>query len=155
MSDEIKTEEKKRRGGRKPMTAEEKEAAAKLRAAEKAKAENLKPSYILQYQGEDVDLDAIAEAAKAAFKAEKKRSLVTDLKIYLKPEERAAYYVINGSFSGKLEMYSHKPNGKEEKTSRSLLQGLRAIPCERKVLRQGPCGTYLQGLRQAVPGTTR
>ena len=104
MSDEIKTEEKKRRGGRKPMTAEEKEAAAKLRAAEKAKAENLKPSYILQYQGEDVDLDAIAEAAKAAFKAEKKRSLVTDLKIYLKPEERAAYYVINGSFSGKLEM---------------------------------------------------
>ena len=55
MSNEIKTENKatepkKRRGGRKPMTAEEREAAAQARAAKKAKADNLKPSYTLQYQ---------------------------------------------------------------------------------------------------------
>ena len=107
MSDEIKNETaepKKRRGGRKAMTAEEKEAAAKIRAAEKEKADHLKPSFVLQYQGEDIDLDGIADAAKAAFKAEKKRTLVTDLKIYLKPQERVAYYVVNGSFSGKLDM---------------------------------------------------
>ena len=107
MSDEMNTEAmeaKKRRGGRKPMTAEEKEAAAKLRAAEKAKADNLKPEYVLQFHEKEIYLDELAEAAKAAFKAEKKRTLVTDLKIYLKPEEHAAYYVVNGSFSGKLEM---------------------------------------------------
>ena len=95
---------KKSRGGRKPMSAEEKAAAAKLRAAEKEKAANLKPSYILQYQEAEIELDALAEAAKAAFRAEKKRTLVTDLKLYLKPEERAAYYVINGEYSGKLEL---------------------------------------------------
>ena len=55
MPDEIKpgttenaiTEAKKRRGGRKPMTAEEKETAAQARAAEKAQADNLKPAYVL------------------------------------------------------------------------------------------------------------
>ena len=110
MSDEIKTaeievtEQKKRRGGRRPMTAEEKEAAARARAAEKAKADNLKPAYVLQYQEADIPLDNLAEAAKAAFRAEKKRTLVTDLKLYIKPEEHAAYYVVNGTFSGKLDI---------------------------------------------------
>ena len=86
------------------MTSEEKEAAAQVRAAEKAKADNLKPAYVLQYQDAEISLDELAEAAKAAFHAEKKRTLVTDLKIYVKPEERAAYYVVNGTFSGKLDM---------------------------------------------------
>ena len=109
MSDEIKTEneateQKKRRGGRKPMTAEEREAAAQARAAEKAKADNLKPAYILQYQEREIPLDDLAEAAKAAFHAEKKRTLVTELKLYIKPEEHAAYYVVNDTFSGKLDM---------------------------------------------------
>ena len=109
MSDKIKTENratepKKRRGGRKPMTAEEKEAAAQTRAAEKAKADNLKPTYVLQYQENEISLDNLAEAAKAAFHAEKKRTLVTELKLYIKPEEHAAYYVVNGTFSGKLDM---------------------------------------------------
>ena len=112
MSDEIKSAEienetaepKKRRGGRKPMTAEEKEAAAKVRAAEKAKADNLKPAYVLQYQEAEISLDDLAEAAKAAFHAEKKRTLVTELKLYIKPEEHAAYYVVNGTFSGKLDI---------------------------------------------------
>ncbi|MBR1496598.1 MAG: hypothetical protein IJ617_03150 [Oscillospiraceae bacterium] len=107
MSDEILaegTESKKRRGGRRPMTEEEKAAAAKLRAAEKKKAENLQPSYILQYQDREVHLGDLAEAAKAAFRAERKRTLVTDLKLYVKPEEGAAYYVVNDVFSGKLDL---------------------------------------------------
>ena len=86
------------------MTSEEKEAAAQVRAAEKAKADNLKPAYVLQYQDTEISLDDLAESAKAAFRAEKKRTLVTDLKIYVKPEERAAYYVVNGTFSGKLDV---------------------------------------------------
>ena len=88
--------------GRQPMTAEEREAAAKLRAAEKEKADNLKPVLILQYQGADVDMAALAEAAKADFRSQKKRTLITDLKLYVKPEEHTAYYVINGSAKGKV-----------------------------------------------------
>lgn len=92
----------KKRPGRKPMTAEEREAAAKLRAAEKEKADNLKPVLILQYQGAYVDMAALAEAAKADFRSQKKRTLITDLKLYVKPEEHTAYYVINGSAKGKV-----------------------------------------------------
>ena len=94
--------EAKKRTGRKPMTAAEKEAAAKARAQEKAKAENLKPEFIVQYQGADIDLAALAEAAKADFHQAKKRTLVTDLKLYVKPEEHTVYYVVNGSFTGSI-----------------------------------------------------
>ena len=92
----------KKRGGRKPMTEAEKAAAAKKRAEEKAKAENLSPVLLLQYQGTEIDTAALIEAAKADFKAQHKRTLITDLKLYLKPEERAAYYVINGDNDGKV-----------------------------------------------------
>lgn len=94
--------EVKKRTGRKPMTAEEKEAAAKIRAEAKAKAENLKPEFIVQYQGTDIDLAALAEAAKADFHQTKKRTLITELKLYVKPEERTVYYVINGDCTGSI-----------------------------------------------------
>ena len=84
--------EGKKKPGRKPMTAAEKEAAAKVRAEEKAKAENLKPEFVVQFQGSDVDLSALEEEAKADFRKTKKRTLVTDMKLYVKPEERMAYY---------------------------------------------------------------
>ena len=74
MNDGIK---QKRRPGRKPMTAEEKASAAS-----------------------EVDLDTLVEAAKAGFRQEKKRTPITDLKLYVKPEERTAYYVVNETFNG-------------------------------------------------------
>lgn len=90
----------KKKGGRKPMTAEEKASAAKTRAENKAKADHLKPTVILQFQGSEVELDTLVEAAKADFRQVKRRTPVTDLKLYVKPEERMAYYVVNEKFSG-------------------------------------------------------
>jgi len=92
-----------KKAGRKPMTEAEKAAAAKLRAERKAKAASMVPAVVLQFQGEDADVNALIEAAKAAFKEKKKRTPITELKLYLKPEDRAAYYVINGDFDGKVE----------------------------------------------------
>ena len=92
----------KKRPGRKPMSPEEKAAAEKVRAAEKAKAANLKPEFVIQYQGSDIDLGALAESAKADFHTAKKRTLVTGLKLYIKPEERTAYYVVNEKHEGKI-----------------------------------------------------
>ena len=94
--------EVKKRSGRKPMTAAEKEAAAKVRAQEKAKAANLSPEFIVQYQGADVDLSALAEAVKADFRQVKKRTLITEMKLYVKPEEHTVYYVINGNHTGSI-----------------------------------------------------
>ena len=92
--------ESKKKGGRKPMTAEEKASAAKARAESKAKADSLKPTVIMQFQGTEVEMDALVEAAKADFRQEKKRTPITDLKLYVKPEERVAYYVVNEKFNG-------------------------------------------------------
>ena len=93
----------RQRKTRRNMTAQEKEAAAQKRSAVKAQAENMKPVVFVQYLGREADVDALVEAAKAAFRRENKRTLITDLKLYVKPEENAAYYVINETFSGKLE----------------------------------------------------
>lgn len=92
--------EAKKKGGRKPMTAEEKAAAAKARAEIKAKADSLKPTVVVQFQGAEVDMDTLVEAAKADFRQEKKRTPITDLKLYVKPEEHTAYYVVNETFNG-------------------------------------------------------
>ena len=99
-----KTEEPKvkKRPGRKPLTAEAKAAAAEVRAKIKEKAARLKPALILQYQGSDVDMDALVEAAKADFHNAKKRTPITALTLYVKPEERMAYYVINEDHEGKI-----------------------------------------------------
>ena len=95
-------ESKRRKPGRQPMTAEEKEAAAKLRAEEKAKAATLKPELTIQYQSSEVSMTTLVEAAKADFHKTKKRTLVTALALYVKPEESMCYYVINGIYEGKI-----------------------------------------------------
>lgn len=96
--------QEKKKPGRKAMTPKEKEAAAKARAAEKAKADQMKPELILQYQGADMDLGALTEAAKADFRAQKKRTLITSLKLYIKPEEQTAYYVVNEEYTGSVTL---------------------------------------------------
>lgn len=95
-------EAERKRPGRRPMTAEEKEAAAKLRAAEKEKADNLKPEVVLQFQENDVNIAELIESAKADFRKTKKRTLITDMKLYIKPEDGMAYYVINGTGTGQV-----------------------------------------------------
>lgn len=97
--DEVKNAKK---AGRKTMSPEEKAAAAKARAAEKEKAGSLKPELVMQFQGSEIDLDTLVEAAKADFHAEKKRTLITGLKLYIKPEENMVYYVVNEKFQGKI-----------------------------------------------------
>ena len=94
------SETPKKRPGRKPMTEREKAAAAKARAEEKAKAENMKPEVYVQYQDSEAEMFALIDAIKDAFRQQKKSTLITELKIYVKPEEHTAYYVINGSFTG-------------------------------------------------------
>lgn len=92
----------RKKPGRQPMSPEEKAAAAKARAEEKAKADNLKPKIFVQYQEGEVSVESLVEAAKVDFHKTKKRTLVTTMKLYIKPEEHMAYYVINESSEGKV-----------------------------------------------------
>lgn len=67
-----------------------------------AKADNLQPKLVLQYQGAEVDMTTLADAAQADFHKENGNILVTDLKLYVKPEDGTAYYVINEEFKGQI-----------------------------------------------------
>lgn len=89
--------------GRKPMTAAEKAANAKARAEEKKKADAMTPTLTMQYGGRDIDVKALVQAAKDDFKANHKRTLLTELNLYLKPEDSTLYYVANGSTEGKIK----------------------------------------------------
>lgn len=71
--------------------------------AEKKKAEAMTPTLTMQYGGRDVDVKAPVQAAKDDFKANHKRTLLTKLSLYLKPEESTLYYVANGSVEGKVK----------------------------------------------------
>lgn len=100
----ISKESTKPKAGRKAMSPEEKESAAKARALEKEKARNMRPEIFVQYQGGETSMDALVEAVKASFHEEKKRALITSLKMYVKPEEHTAYYVVNETFEGKIPL---------------------------------------------------
>lgn len=89
---------------RQPMTPEEKAAAAKARAEEKIKADNLRPEIYVQFQESEFSIDSLIEAAKADFHKTKKRTLVTAMKLYVKPEDHMAYYVINEVHEGKVAL---------------------------------------------------
>ena len=94
---------KKPRKPRRKMTPEEKEAAALKRAERKAQADSMKPAVYVQYEGAEALIDDLIEAATADFRKEKKRAKIIEFKLYIKPDERAAYYVINGAYDGKIE----------------------------------------------------
>ncbi|MCD7856603.1 MAG: DUF6465 family protein [Clostridiales bacterium] len=72
-------------------------------AAKKASAP-LKPEIYLQYDFKEANVNDLVAAAKAAFHAEQGRVAVKSCKIYLKPQENAAYYVINEDYVGKLDL---------------------------------------------------
>ena len=101
MADKISGQEKESR--RRPMTPEQRESAAKARAEEKTRAVDMTPAVYVQYQDTEGDVAAIIASAKEQFQQTKKRTRITDMKVYIKPEERTAYYVINGSFDGRIE----------------------------------------------------
>ena len=61
------------------------------------------PEIVLQYSGAEIEASTLADAAVAQFRAAKKRARIKDIKLYIKPEENAAYFVINGVFNGKVD----------------------------------------------------
>ena len=68
--------------------------------------EQLIPEVYLQYCGQESDQSAVVEKIKEQYVAEGHRlGNIKSLKIYLKPEDRAAYYVINDRFAGKVDLF--------------------------------------------------
>ena len=104
IKEEVKKEVKKavketKKTAEKAVAAVEK-TAAKTRTKKKAALEEV----ILEYRGMQVNVEALLADAKADWIANghKEKDYVS-CKLYLKPEDSAAYYVINDEHMGKVE----------------------------------------------------
>ncbi|MBP0972032.1 MAG: hypothetical protein J5753_08345 [Oscillospiraceae bacterium] len=74
-----------------------KKADAKKPAAKKAaKKTGTAMKTILQVGGEAYDISELAEKALKSYKSVHKRKTVTEFVAYVKPEENAAYFTVNG-----------------------------------------------------------
>ena len=69
-------------------------------------AEELKPEVFIQFQGQEAVVADVIEKAKKQFEAEGHRaSSIKSIQVYLKPEEYAAYYVINQKHAGRVDLF--------------------------------------------------
>lgn len=106
VAEEVKPAVEKAKDEGKKTVKTAKAKVEKVAKAPKAKAEKTAeptPVVYVQYMGAEENVEDLVASAKAAFAAEHSRTKVTDLKLYVKPEERAAYYVINEKFAGRID----------------------------------------------------
>ena len=86
--------------------AAEAKVAAKVEETKKAAKEELKPEVYIQYQGrEGVVEDAIKKVTEQFVAEGHRASTIKSLQLYLKPEENAAYYVINQKIAGRVDLF--------------------------------------------------
>ena len=83
-----------------------KKAAAKKTAAKTTKKAELKTEFFLQFSGKEYTEKEILKKVKDVWTKDLKNKVgdMKDVKIYLKPEESAAYYVVNGDTTGKIDL---------------------------------------------------
>ena len=85
-----------------------KKAVAKKAPAKKATTAKkaVTTEIVLQFQGNETVVANVEEKVKAQFVAEgHKASTIKSITVYVKPEEYAAYYVINGEFTGRVDLF--------------------------------------------------
>ena len=76
---------------------EPKKETAKKAPAKRTAAKDIKTSVVAQFAGKEVtEKDLIAAVKKAYTKKGNKVGDIKTIEIYVKPEESAAYYVVNG-----------------------------------------------------------
>ncbi len=96
-TEDKKTETTAKKAPAKRAAAKKETAAAKKTTAAKTE---VKETVFVQFAGAEYSLDDVKANVKKAWMAEtgKQESDIKDIQIYVKPEEHAAYYVVNGEF---------------------------------------------------------
>ncbi len=74
-------------------------------AVKKATVKKTREVY-LQWYGKEVTVSSITARIEEMWKKEMKRKIseLVDLKVYVKPEEGKAHYVINGEITGSIDL---------------------------------------------------
>lgn len=83
-----------------------KPAAKTKKPVAKTIKEKPQPEVFLQFSGNEVDIASIIDRAKQIYISEGHReSSIKTIKVYIKPEEYAAYYVINNKINGQVNLF--------------------------------------------------
>ena len=69
----------------------------------KAVVEEVKAELFFQFDGKQVDEETLVARITEDVKSQNVE--IKDLKMYLKPEDNACYYVANGNLAGKVDLY--------------------------------------------------
>ena len=96
----VKTEAKTTKtAAKKTVKADEKKETKTAKVAAKTEV-------VIQYNGEENNFDEIASRAKSAWAAETGKKVIDmkECKIYIKPQDRRAYYVIDG-YTGSVDLF--------------------------------------------------
>ena len=81
-----------------------KKVAAKKTAVKKAVAKKeVKTETFIQYNDEQTDMDAVLKRVEADLKAQKVAA--KDIKLYIKPQDGACYYVADGKVAGRVDLF--------------------------------------------------
>ena len=83
--------------------AEKKAAAVKKTVKKTAAKSEPSTEVFIQYHGKQIDEKALLERVMQDCGEDK--ISVEDLKLYVKPEDNACYYVANGNVAGKVDLY--------------------------------------------------
>lgn len=71
-----------------------------------AKKEELKPEVVIQHAGNSAQMEDIVEKIKKLYVDDGHYlASLKSLQVYVKPEENAAYYVINNKRNGKIDLF--------------------------------------------------
>ena len=98
-----KVEEVKETAKKEAQPKEVKKAAPKTTAKKSAAKKEIKTEVVLQYGEKEVNTkDMIASVKKDWTKQKHKISEIKSIELYVKPEDYAVYYVINGEHTGKV-----------------------------------------------------
>jgi len=69
-----------------------------------------KATIYLQFGGNEVSLETVEKCVKDDYSSDKKgKDQPKDVKIYLKPEDGKAYYVINEDYAGAVPLFPEQP----------------------------------------------
>ena len=100
----VKVEKKPAKAAKAKAEDVEKEVAEKKPAAKRTTKKAVKTSFVVQAAGKEVSMEEAIAKVKAAWVATGNKE--TDLKeiaVYVKPEEKAIYYVVNGDVTGRVD----------------------------------------------------
>ena len=82
----------------------EKEVAEKKPAAKRTTKKAVKTTFVVQAAGKEVSMeDALTRVKGAWVAAGNNEADVKEIAVYVKPEEKAIYYVVNGDVTGRVD----------------------------------------------------